>query len=62
MTKGRENQLTKQVGEYLVSAELCRRGFVATTFTGNIPEFDMLAVNGSNETIPLQVKTRHLAT
>lgn len=57
MTTGRENQLTKQVGEYLVSAELCRREFVATTFTGNIPEFDILAVNGSNGTIPLQVKT-----
>lgn len=57
MTTGRENQLTKQVGEYLVSAELCRREFVATTFTGNIPEFDILAVNGSNETIPLRVKT-----
>ena len=57
MTTGRENQLTKQVGEYLVSAELCRQGFIATSFTGNVPEFDILAVNGNNETIPLQVKT-----
>jgi len=38
MTTGRENQLTKQIGEYLVSAELCRRGFVETTFTENITQ------------------------
>lgn len=57
MTTGRENQLTKQVGEYLVSAELCRRGFITTTFTGNVPEFDILAINGNNEKISVQVKT-----
>lgn len=43
MATGRENQLTKQVGEYLVAAELCRRGFIATTFTGNVPDFDIIA-------------------
>lgn len=49
-------QLTKQIGEYLASAELCRNGFIATTFTGNVPEFDILAIDNDYVTIPLQVK------
>jgi len=57
MATGRRMQLTKQIGEYLVSAELCRRGLIATTFTGNVPSFDVLAVNEKLETIPIQVKT-----
>lgn len=57
MVTGRSIQLTKQVGEYLVAAELCRRGFIATTFTGNVPEFDILAINKKLQTIPVQVKT-----
>jgi hypothetical protein len=61
MASGRKNQLTKQIGEYLVAAELCRRGLIATTFTGNVPDFDIIAINESFETIPIQVKTiRHL--
>jgi len=56
MATGREMQLTKQVGEYLVCAELCRLGFIATTFTGNVPEFDILAINNKYETKPIQVK------
>ena len=38
---GRSNYLTKQTGEYLVAAELSRRGFIATTFTGNVPSYDI---------------------
>ncbi|HUV93734.1 MAG TPA: hypothetical protein VMX14_02735 [Anaerolineae bacterium] len=57
MVSGRSMQLTKQVGEYLVAAELCRRGLIATTFTGNVPTFDILAINRDYETIPIQVKT-----
>lgn len=57
MVTGRNMQLTKQVGEYLVSAELCRLGFIATTFTGNVPEFDILAINEKHQTQPIQVKT-----
>jgi hypothetical protein len=53
---GRQNQLTKQVGEYLVAAELCRRGLIATTFTGNVPDYDILATNEKQKTIPIQVK------
>jgi len=57
MSSGRKNQLTKQIGEYLVAAELCRRGLIATTFTGNVPDFDIIATNEKFETIPIQVKT-----
>ena len=56
MATGRENQLTKQIGEYLVCAELCRRKFIATTFTGNVPDFDILAITEKYETKPIQVK------
>lgn len=56
MQTGRNTQLTKQVGEYLVSAELCRRGYISTTFTGNVPDFDILAINDKRKTIPIQVK------
>ena len=37
MGKGRHNKLVGQTGEYLVAAELSRRGYIATTFTGNVP-------------------------
>jgi hypothetical protein len=57
MGSGRKNQLTKQIGEYLVAAELCRRGLIATTFTGNVPDFDIIATDERFETIPIQVKT-----
>ncbi len=57
MTTGRQNQLTKQTGEYLVSAELCRRGYIATSFTGNVPDYDIIAIDKNNKTIPIQVKT-----
>lgn len=57
MATGRHNQLTKQTGEYLVAAELCRRGLIATTFTGNVPDFDILATSEAQETVPIQVKT-----
>ncbi len=45
MATGRDNQLKKQAGEYLVAAEMCRRGFIATTFTGNVPHYDIIASN-----------------
>ena len=57
MASGRKNQLTKQIGEYLVAAELCRRGLIATTFTANVPDFDIIATNKAFETIPIKVKT-----
>jgi hypothetical protein len=56
MATGRNTLLTKQVGEYLVAAELGRRGFIATTFTGNVPHFDILAADANGRSLPIQVK------
>lgn len=53
---GRDKYLVKQVGEYLVCAELCRRGYIATSFTGNVPEFDILTIDKDNNMQRIQVK------
>ena len=53
---GRDMQLTRMTGEYLACAELCRRGLLATTFTGNVPELDILATDKDLQTVPIQVK------
>jgi hypothetical protein len=39
MATGHSNKIVGQTGEYLVAAELGRRGLVATTFTGNVPYY-----------------------
>jgi hypothetical protein len=56
MTSGRLNKLAGQIGEYLVCAELGRRGLIATPFAGNVPTFDVLATDESCRTVPIQVK------
>ncbi|MFZ1934646.1 MAG: hypothetical protein WCB27_04425 [Thermoguttaceae bacterium] len=56
MRTGRENQITKQLGEYLVVAELARRGLLATTFTGNVPHYDILATDRDGHAFAIQVK------
>lgn len=56
MSKGRSNKLTGQIGEYLVCAELGKRGLIATPFAGNVPAFDILAADDLCRTLPLQVK------
>jgi Holliday junction resolvase-like predicted endonuclease len=57
MATGRNPQLTQRQGEYLVAAELCRLGYLTTTFSGNVPELDIIAVNERLEARPVQVKT-----
>ncbi len=55
MATGLKTQLTGQIGEHLVTAELGRRGIIATPFAGNVPEIDILAyANGISSKI--QVK------
>jgi hypothetical protein len=49
-------QLTRQIGEHLVAAELGRLGYVAAPFAGNVPMYDLLAANTRGESIPVQVK------
>lgn len=56
MRTGWQNKLTGQVGEFLVCAELGRRGFIATSFAGNVPMFDVLATDGQCHSVPIQVK------
>ena len=56
MSKGRNNKLAGQIGEFLVCAELGRRGLIATPFSGNVPAFDILAADDQCNTIPIQVK------
>lgn len=57
MATGLSNKLAGQTGEYLACAELGRRGFIATTFTGNVPEYDLIVCDDTFQTIPIQVKT-----
>ena len=56
MSQGWANQTAKQVGEYLVAAELSRIGFMSTPFAGNVPHLDILATNESGRIIAVQVK------
>jgi hypothetical protein len=56
VASGRDLQLARQIGEYLAAAELGRRGWIATTFTGSLPGFDILAVNPDGRTLEVQVK------
>ena len=59
--KGRGNQRTGRAGEYYVAAELNRRGAYAVTFTGNMPEIDVMASNDdTNRTVYIQVKTKRV--
>jgi len=56
MSKGRDNKLAGQIGEFLVCAELGRRGLIATPFSGNVPAFDILVADELCHTVPIQVK------
>jgi hypothetical protein len=57
MASGRSIQLNKQIGEYLVACELARRGLLVATFSGNVPDYDILAADSKGASIPIQVKT-----
>jgi len=56
MATGRSNKLVGQSGEYLVAAELSRRGLIATTFTGNVPHYDIIASDETGKHVSVQVK------
>ncbi len=56
MATGRSSKLVGQTGEYLVAAELSRRGLIATTFTGNVPHYDIIASNEDGKHVSVQVK------
>jgi hypothetical protein len=56
MSRNFKTQLAGQIGESLVVAELGRRGIVATSFAGNVPDIDILAYRDGC-TLALQVKS-----
>lgn len=56
MATGLSTQLAKQVGEYLVAAELARMGLITATFAGNIPDFDIVATDRAGKSVLVQVK------
>jgi hypothetical protein len=57
MASGRSTKLTGALGEYLVAAELSRRGLIAAPFAGNVPHLDILAATEQGEHLSVQVKT-----
>ncbi|ARE81884.1 hypothetical protein ROSMUCSMR3_00379 [Roseovarius mucosus] len=56
MVKDYKRYRVAQMGESLVVAELGRNGIVATSFSGNLPEADIVATC-DGKTLLLQVKT-----
>lgn len=62
MASGRSNKLVGQTGEYLVAAELSRRGLIATTFTGNVPYYDIIASDETGKHVSVQVKASQGST
>jgi hypothetical protein len=58
MATGIETKLTGQIGEHLVSAILGTKGYYASPYSGNVPGFDITAVQSESlKSFPLQVKT-----
>jgi hypothetical protein len=51
-----DKQLTKQIGEHLVVAQLGRRGIIAAPLAGNVRDIDILAYK-DGQTLPIQVKS-----
>ena len=62
MASGRNNKLVGQTGEYLVAAELSRRGLIATTFTGNVPHYDIIVSDEIGRHASVQVKAGRLGS
>lgn len=58
MATGINNKLTGQIGEHLVTAVLGTLGYYASPYSGNVPKFDLTAVQAQTlESFPVQVKT-----
>lgn len=63
MSNGVSNKLTGQIGEHLVAAKLGSLGFYASPYSGNVPDFDITAVNSLTlKSLPVQVKTSNANT
>ncbi len=51
------NETEISIGEYLVASKLGRIGLVVATFSGNVPEYDIIATDSEFRSVPVQVKT-----
>ena len=58
MTTKRKTHQTARAGEYAVASELNRRGFDTVTFTGNMPEIDLIALTPEKKALRIQVKSQ----
>lgn len=56
MATGRSTKLTGALGEFLVAAELCRLGLIATPFSGNVPHYDIVTSDDFGGHLVVQVK------
>ncbi len=56
MATGRNTKLVGATGEFLVAAELSRRGLITTTFAGNVPDYDIVATDSEFRSVLVQVK------
>ena len=56
MSTAYRNNLAKQMAEHLVCVELGRRDFLATPFSGNVPNYDVLVADATGHALPIQVK------
>src|SRR5688572_18262540 len=61
MATGRDTKLTGATGEYLVAAELCRRGLFVTRFAelagDDLPRYGMMASDAGGRELAVQVNT-----
>jgi len=57
MAAGRASKLVGQAGEFMVAGELARRGYMSTTFTGNVPDYDIICTSAEGKHLSVQVKT-----
>ena len=56
----KDGRATGQAGEYFVAAEVCRRGGTATTFTSNMPGFDIVAGDAAgNRQVQISVEAKN---
>ena len=56
----KDARATGQAGEYFVAAEICRRRGTATTFTANMPGFDIVAGDAAgNRQVQISVKAKN---
>jgi len=62
MRSGLSNKVVGQAGEFAVCSQLGKLGLVATPFAGNVPGFDVLAVDEHLNCVPIQVKTSRFRT